>query len=126
MDHPNDVENIDFEAEFEWLMIADIEDADADTMLRQHEDQMLVSTDNVDLDGMTVPMPPLPPPDEVATPVANDSTYIQDMFDLELLIQGDKQPKAQQNDNTKENDAIDNETQDNDVEIFTLEDIMNH
>ena len=34
VDHPNDVENIDFEMEFEWLMIADIEDADADTMLR--------------------------------------------------------------------------------------------
>ena len=35
VDHPNDVENIDFEAEFENLMIADIEDAD--TMLGQHE-----------------------------------------------------------------------------------------
>ena len=33
--HPKDVENIDFEAEFECLMIADIEDAD--TMLGQHE-----------------------------------------------------------------------------------------
>ena len=29
VDHPNDVENIDIEAEFECLMIADIEDADA-------------------------------------------------------------------------------------------------
>ena len=36
VDHPNDVENIDFEVEFEWLMIAKIEDADADTMLGQH------------------------------------------------------------------------------------------
>ena len=88
LDHPNDVENIDFEAGFEWLIIADIEDANADTMLGQHEEQMFVSTDNVDLDGMTVPMPPLtplPPPEEAATPVANDLTYIWDMFDLELL-----------------------------------------
>ena len=38
MDYPNDVENIDFEAELECLMIADIEDADADTMLGQHEE----------------------------------------------------------------------------------------
>ena len=43
-------------------MIADIEDADADTMLGQHEEvprQMLLSIDNVDLDGMTIPLPPL-------------------------------------------------------------------
>ena len=33
VDHPNDVENIDLEAEFECLMIADIEGADADTIL---------------------------------------------------------------------------------------------
>ena len=90
-DHPNDVENIDFEAEFEWLMITDIEDiedADADTMLGQHEEQMFVYTDNADLDGRTIHMPPLTPlpqPEEVATPVANDSTYIQDMFNLERL-----------------------------------------
>ena len=60
VDHPNDVENIDFEVEFEWLMIADIEDGDADTTLGQHEEgtrQMLLSTDNADLDGMTVPLP---------------------------------------------------------------------
>ena len=79
VDHPNDVESIDYETEFEQLMIADIEDADADTMLGQHEEQIFVSTDNADLDGMTVPMPPLtplPPPEEVATPVANDLTYI--------------------------------------------------
>ena len=38
VDHPNDVEYIDFEVEFEQLMIADIEDADADTMLGQHEE----------------------------------------------------------------------------------------
>ena len=100
VDHPNDVENNDFEAEFEQLMIANIEDADADTTLGQHEDQMFVSIDNADLDGMIVPMPPptpLPPPEEVATPVANDSTYIWDMFTLELLqkmIQSDKKPKA--------------------------------
>ena len=88
VDHPNDVENIDFEVEFEWLMIADIEDADADTMLGQHEEgtrQMILSTDNADLDGMTVPLPPQPPPEEVATPVANHSTYIWDMFDLGVL-----------------------------------------
>ena len=129
VDHPNNVESIDFEAEFEQLMIADIEDEDADTTHGQHEEQMFVSTDDVDLDGMTVPMPPLTPPEEVATPVANDSTYIQDMFDLQLLqkiIQVDKQQKAQQKDNAKENDMIDNETQDDNNEIFTLEDIMNH
>ena len=87
VDHPNDVENI--EVEFEWLMIADIEDVDADTMLGQHEEdhrQMLLSTDNADLDGMTISLPPQPPPEEVATPVANGSTYIQDMLDLELLL----------------------------------------
>ena len=33
VDHPNDVENIHFEEEFECQMIADIEGADADTML---------------------------------------------------------------------------------------------
>ena len=35
VDHPNDVENIDFEVEFKHLLIADIEGAD--TMLGQHE-----------------------------------------------------------------------------------------
>ena len=61
VDHPNDVENIDFEVEFEHLMIADIEDADADTTLGKHEEvprQILLSINNVDLDGMTVPLPP--------------------------------------------------------------------
>ena len=51
------------------------------------------------------------------------------MFDLDVLqkiIQADRQPRAQQNDNAKENDMIDDETQDDDEEIFTLEDIMNH
>ena len=38
VDHPNNVENIGFEAEFEHLMIPDIEDADADTMLGQHQE----------------------------------------------------------------------------------------
>ena len=38
VNHPNDVEIIDFEVEFECLMIADIEDADADTMLGQHKE----------------------------------------------------------------------------------------
>ena len=69
-------------------MIADIEDVDADTTLRQHEEdtrQMLLSTDSADLDGMTVPLPPQPPPEEVATPVANGLTYIWDMFDLGVL-----------------------------------------
>ena len=88
VDNPNDVENIDFEAVFEWLMIADIEDADADTTLVQHEEgtrKMVLFTDNADLDGMTVPLPPQPPPEEVATPVANSLTYIWDMFDLGVL-----------------------------------------
>ena len=81
---------------------------------------------------MIVPMPPLtprPPPEEVATPVAYDLTYIQDMVNHELLqkiIQADKKPKAKQNDNAKENDMIDDETQDDNKEIFTLEDITNH
>ena len=44
---------------------------------------------------------------------------------LQKIIQADRQPKAQQNDNAKENDMIDNETKDDDKEIFTLEDIMN-
>ena len=88
VDHPNDEENIDFEAEFECLMIADNEDADADTMLGQHEEvprQMVLSTDNADLDGTTVPLPPQSPPEEVATPVENALTYIWDMFNLDVL-----------------------------------------
>ena len=88
LDHPNDVESIDFEVEFEHLMIAVIEDADADTMVGQHEEvprQIVLSTDNVDLDGITVPLPPQPPPQEVATPVANGLSYIWDMFDLDVL-----------------------------------------
>ena len=98
--HLSDVEYIDFEVEFEWVMIAYIEDADADTMLRQHEEgtrQMLLSTDYVDLDGMTVPLPPQPPPEEVVTPVANGSTYIWDMFNLgglQKIIEADRQPRA--------------------------------
>ena len=87
VDHPNDVENIAFEVEFE-LMIADIKDADADTTLGQHEEgttQMLLSTDNVDLDGRTVPLPPQPPPEQVASPATNGSTYIEDMFNLGVL-----------------------------------------
>ena len=39
---------------------------------------------------------------------------------------GRQATKSQQNDNAEENDAIDNETQDDNEEIFTLEDIMNH
>ena len=46
---------------------------------------MLLSIDNADLDGMTVPLPPQPPPEEVATPVANGLTYIWDMLDLDVL-----------------------------------------
>ena len=131
VDHPNDMENIDFEVEFECLMIADIEDADADTTLGQHEKvhgQMILSVDAY-LDGLPVPPPPQPPPEEVATPVDHHSTYIQDMFDLDVLqkiILADRQPTAQQNDNAKQNHVIDNGTQDDDEEIFTLEDIMNH
>ena len=59
VDHPNDVENIDFEVEFECLMIADIEDADADTMPGQHKEvprQMFLSVDDV----MPVLLPPQP------------------------------------------------------------------
>ena len=125
VDHPNDVENIDFEADFDHLL----EDADVDTMLGQLEEvprQMLLCTDNADLDGTT---PPQPPPEEVATPVTDGLTYIWDMFNLDVLkkiIQADRQPRAQQNDNTEENDTIDNETQDDNEEIFTLEGIMNH
>ena len=66
-------------------MIADCEDADADKMLEEHKEQMFVTIVNGDLDGMTVstpPLTPLPPPEEVATPVANDLTYISEMLDL--------------------------------------------
>ena len=86
-------------------MIADIEDADADTLFGQHEEvprQMLLSIDNADLDGMivpldgmTVPLPPQLQPEEVATPVDHGLTYIWDMFDLDVLqkiIQADRQP----------------------------------
>ena len=38
VDHPNDVENIDFEVEFECLMIVDMEGAHADTTLGQYEE----------------------------------------------------------------------------------------
>ena len=88
MGHPNDVENIDFEVEFECLMIADIENAD--TMLGQREkvpEQMFLC-DDAQLDGVPIP-PPLPPqpqhPVEVATPVNHGSTYIWDMFNLDVL-----------------------------------------
>ena len=90
---------------------------------------MFLSINNVDLDGMTVPLPPQPPAEEVARPVDHGLTYIWDMFNLDVLckiIQADRQPRAQQNDNAQENDTIDNGTQDDDEEIFTLEDIMNH
>ena len=84
---------------------------------------MLLCIDNADL------TPPQPSPEEVATPVADGLTYIWDMFNLDILqkiIQADKQPRAQQNDDAEENDATDNKTQDDDEEIVTLEDIMNH
>ena len=57
-------------------VIADIEDADADTMLGQHEkvhEQMILSVD-AHLDGFPVPLPPQPPPEEVATPVDHGLT----------------------------------------------------
>ena len=85
MDHSNDVENIDFEAEFECLMIADIEDVDK--MLEQHEkvpEQMFLF-DDAQLDGVPVPPPPQPQPMEVATPVNHGLTYIWDIFDLDVL-----------------------------------------
>ena len=84
---PNDVENIDFEAEFECLMIVDIEDAD--TMLGQHKKvcESLFLCDDAQLDGVTAPppLPPCPQPVEVATPVNHGLTYIWDMFDLDIL-----------------------------------------
>ena len=85
VDHPNDVENIDFEAEFEHLMFADIEGAD--TMLGQHEKvpEYLFLSDDVQLDGVSVPPLPQPQPVEVATPVNHGLTYIWDMFDLDVL-----------------------------------------
>ena len=81
VDHPDDVENLDVEAEFEHLMIADIEIAD--TMLGQHKkvpEQMFLC-DNVQLDGVPVPppLPPQPQPVEVTTPVNHGSTYIWDV-----------------------------------------------
>ena len=42
-----------------------------------------------------------------------------------MIIQADRQPRAQQNDNAEQNHRIDNGTQDDEEEIFTLEDIMN-
>ena len=81
-------------------MIAHIEDTDADTMLGQHEEvprQLFLSIDNADLAGMTVPLPSQPPPEEVATSVNHGLTYIQDMFNLDVLwktIQADRQPRA--------------------------------
>ena len=85
MDHPNDVENTEFEAKFEHLMIADIEDAD--TRFGQHEkvpEQMFLS-DDVQLDGVAVAMPPQPQPVEVVTLVNHGLTYIWDMFSLDVL-----------------------------------------
>ena len=60
-------------------MIAGIEDVDADTMLGQHEkvpEQMFLSND-AQLDGLPVPPPLQPPPEEVATPVDHGSTCIR-------------------------------------------------
>ena len=85
MDHPNDVQNIDFEAKFEHLMIADIEDAD--TMLGQHEKvpKQMFLPDDVQLDRVPVALPPQPQPVKVATPVNHGLTYIWDMFSLDVL-----------------------------------------
>ena len=85
MDHPNDVENIDFEAKFEHQMIADIENAD--TMLGQHEKvpKQRFLSDDVQLDGVAVALPPQPQPVEVATPVNHGLIYIWDMFSLDVL-----------------------------------------
>ena len=111
------------------LIIADIEDAD--TMLGPHEkvpEQMFLS-DDVQLDGVPVPLPPQPQPVEVATQVNHGLTYIQDMFDLDVLskiIQAERQPRAQQNDNAEQNHGTDDGTQDDKEEIIRLEDIMNH
>ena len=54
VDHPNDEEHIDFEAEFLCLMIADIEDAHADIMLGQYEKvpELMFLSDDVQLDGL--------------------------------------------------------------------------
>ena len=46
---------------------------------------MFLFIENADLDGMTVPLPPQPPPEEVATPVDHGLTYTWDMFDLDEL-----------------------------------------
>ena len=85
MDHPNDVENIDFEGKFEHLMIADIEDAD--TMLGHHEKvpKQRFLSDDVQLDGVPVALPPQPQPVEVATLVDHGLTYIWDMFSHDVL-----------------------------------------
>ena len=42
------------------------------------------------------------------------------------MIQADRQPRAKQNDNAEESDAIDDGTQDDEEEFFKLEDIWNH
>ena len=84
-DHPNDVENTEFEAKVEHLMFSDIEDAD--TMLGQHmkvPEQMFLS-DDVQLDGVPVVLPPQTKPVEVVRPVHHGLTYIWDMFSLDVL-----------------------------------------
>ena len=129
MDHLNDVENIDFESEFEFLLIADIEDAD--TMLEQHEkvpEQMSLSDDG-QLDEVFVPLPPQPQPMEGTKQVNHGLTYIWNMLNLDVLqkiIQAERQPRAQQNNNGEQNHRTDDGTQDDKEEIFTLEDILNH
>ena len=42
-------------------------------------------SDDAQLDGLPVPLPPQPPPEDVATPVNHGSTYIWDMFNLDVL-----------------------------------------
>ena len=85
MDHPNDVESTEVEAKFEHLIIADIEDAD--TMLGQHEKvpKQRFLSDDVQLDGVPVALPPEPQPVEVATLVNHGLTNIWDMFSLDVL-----------------------------------------
>ena len=99
VDHPNDVENIDFEVEFKCLIIAYTEGADADSMLGQYMEvprPTFLSIDSAHSDGMPVPLPPQPLHEESATPVDNGSTYIYDMFELDVvekIIQADRQPR---------------------------------
>ena len=51
------------------------------------------------------------------------------MFNVDVLqkiIQAERQPRAQQKNNVEQNHGTVNGTQDDEEEIFTLEDIMNH